>query len=471
MKYDVIVIGNTPVGRYAALMAVLWEARVALVTQEISFCAEANWLYHFTLGQLTQIAESWGNIQPLETLPIATYRQWTQEVIEIVQEETALVKLAAQGVDVIEGKGEFSRLPQQAFVVKQEMLRARGYLIATETIPMFPDLPNLSQMGYLTVSDLRKKQDLANLPQNLTIVGDCPSAVTLAQNLARLKKNITLAIKKSRLFSTEDQTISYLLQAQLEADGIHLLKSSPLSDCKEIETEKWLQLGKHAIKTDQLIIVPETAPYLEGLNLEGVNVKSRKHSLILNEKLRTTNPKIYACGSVIGGYSFLNLGQYEAKIALKNILFFPRHTVNYQDIPCLMSTHPPLARVGMTEAQAKRAFGEKVVVIEEYFKTNLLSIVQSETTGLLKIIVYQNGEILGGHILGKNADSLVSLIAIAMAKKIKMKQLATVSFPAPSISELISKAVQQWDDWYYQTHPLWRELRKRYFLIRRNWMR
>jgi len=127
--------------------------------------------------------------------------------------------------------------------------------------------------------------------------------------------------------------------------------------------------------------------------------------------------------------------------------------------------------VGMTEAQAKGAFGEKVVVIEEYFKTNLLSIVQSETTGVLKIIVHENGEILGGHILGKNADSLVSLIAIAMAKKIKIKQLATVSFPAPSSSELISKAVQQWDDWYYQTHPLWRELRKRYFLIRRNWMR
>lgn len=468
MNYDVIVIGNTPVGRYAALTAALWEARVALVTQEISLSAEANWLYNFTLSQLTTIAQDWDKIEPFTSQPTATYQEWAEEVIEIIQDETTLGKLAAQGVDVIAGKGEFCRLPQQGFVVKEETLQGRGYLLATETKPVFPDVPNLSEVGYLTLDDLREKQDLERLPQHLTILGESPSAISLAQNLARLKKTITLAIEKPRLFPTEDRTITDLLQAQLEADGITLLKQSSLSEVKQVGTEKWLQLGNRAIAAEAFIIIPKTTPNLDG-NLAGVKVSLRNKQLVLNEKLQTTNPKIYACGSVIGGYSFFNLGQYEAEIALKNILFFPRDRVNYEMVPCLLSTHPPLARVGITEAQARQRYGEKVVIIEEYFKTNLLSIVQAEMTGVLKLVVHENGKILGGHILGQNADGLVSLIAMAISRNLKMKQLGSVAFPIPSLSELISKAVRQWDQWYYEHHPFWRELRKRYFLLRRGW--
>ncbi|MDR9404049.1 MAG: NAD(P)/FAD-dependent oxidoreductase [Halothece sp. Uz-M2-17] len=469
MNYDVIIIGNTPVGRYAALTAVLWKARVALVTQEISFSAEANWLYNFTLSQLTDFIEKCSDIQPLESQPTAIYQQWTEEVIEIIQDKTALVQLAARGVDVIEGRGEFCRLPQQGFVVKQETLKARGYLIATETTSIIPNVPNLSAVGYLTLSDLREQQTLETLPNNLTILGESPTAISLAQNLARLHKNITLAITQSRLFPSEDREMSHLLQSQLEADGITLLKSSPLSEIKQIGDEKWLKLGESAVATEALIIIPKTVPNLEGLNLEGVKVKQTEQGLNLNDKLQTSNPKIYACGSVLGGYSFLNLGRYEAEIALKNILFFPCYTVNYQIVPCLMSTHPSFARVGMTERQAKRRYGEKVVVIKVYFKDNILSIVQSEMTGVLKIIVHEKGYILGGHSFGKNADTLISIIAMAISQKMKMKQLKTVSFPAPSIAELITNAVQQWDHLYYDNHPLWRELRKRYFLIRRSW--
>ncbi|AFZ45563.1 pyridine nucleotide-disulfide oxidoreductase dimerization region [Halothece sp. PCC 7418] len=469
MNYDVIIIGNTPVGRYAALTAVLWEARVALVTQEISFSAEANWLYNFTLSQLTDITEKCGSLQPLESQPTAIYQQWTEEVIEIIKEETGLLKLAARGVDVIEGKGEFCRLPQQGFVAKQETLKARGYLIATETTSIIPNVPNLSEVGYLTLSDLREKLTLETLPNNLTIIGESPTAISLAQNLARLNKNITLAITQSRLFPTEDRAMSDLLQSQLEADGITLLKSSPLSHVQQLGQEKWLQLGKSAIATEELMIIPKTAPNLDKLNLEGVQVSQTQKGLTLNGKLQTTNPSIYACGSVIGGYSFLNLGQYEAEIALKNILFFPRHTVNYKMIPCLISTHPAFARVGLTETQARRRYGEKVVVIQEYFKDNLLTIVQSEMTGVLKIIIHEKGQILGGHSFGKNAETLVSIMTMAITRKMKIKELKTVSFPSPSIAELISKAVRQWDNWYYQNHPFWRELRKRYFLIRRSW--
>lgn len=476
MNYDLIVIGNTAVGRYAALTATLWEARVALVTQDIAFASEADWLYNLTLNYLTETGQQWRTIQPnlnafllefprLNSLCFKSYQKWAQEAIAIAVEETTLVKLAAKGVDVIEGKGEFCRLPKQAFIVNQEKLKARAYLIATETLPLFPEVANLSEVGYLTLKDLREQETLELLPKNLTILGDNPLTVSFAQSLAKLNKTVTLSLAKTRLFSREEEDIINLLQAQLEADGITVLTDSSLSQIQKIDARKWLQLGKHAVETDELIIFPDTQPNLEGLNLEGLEVNYTQQKLNLNQKLQTSNPKIYACGGVAGGYPFLNLAQYEAEVALKNALFFPLHTVDYQPIPCIFLTRPPLARVGLTEAQARERYGEKVIVIQEYFKTNLSSIIQGKITGLLKIVVHENGEILGGHILGNHAEEMVSIFAIAIARKIKMKQLLSVSFPSPSISEIIAKAVQQWDRHYYQTHPFWRGLRRRYFLF------
>ncbi|MFP4253172.1 MAG: FAD-dependent oxidoreductase [Halothece sp.] len=466
MIYDLIIIGNTAVGRYAALRAVSWEARVALVTQEISTSSEADWLYSFSLTQLTQIGKQWGNIQAF-TPPTKTYQEWAQEVVEVVEEETALVKLAAKGVDVIEGKGEFCRLPKQALVVNQEKLQAPAYLIATERIAIPPDISNLSSVGYLTLADLRVRETLETLPENLTIIGETPEAITLAQILARLNKQITLSIKDSRVFPTEDREISQWMQNQLEADGINLLRKSPLLEIQKLETKKKLQLGKHTIQTDEIILFPKTYPNIEGLNLEGVRVNYDETGLFLNHKLQTANLKIYACGALVGGYSFFNIAQYEAEIALSNALFFPRLKVNYQVIPSLINTIPQIGRVGMTEAQAKRRYGNKIVILKVYFKNNLFSISQGDSTGILKLIVKSNGTILGGHCFGHYSQGLISVIALAMSKKMKVKQLDNVAFPSPSVMDLIKSLVQQWETYYYHSHPFLRELRKRYFFLRR----
>ena len=464
MTYDLIIIGNTAVGRYAALRAVSWEARVALVTQDIEI--SSDWLYSFSLTQLTQIGKQWGNIQAF-TPPAKTYQEWAQEVIEVVKEEAALVKLAAKGVDVIEGKGEFCRLPKQAFIVNEEKLQAPAYLLATETQPILPKIPNLSTVGYLTLADLRAKETLETLPDTLTIIGETPEAMGLAQNLARLQKKITLSIPNSRVFPTEDREISHWMQNQLEADGINLLTNAPLLEIQQAEEQKWLRLGENSITTEEIILFPDTSPNVAGLNLEGVRVTYDEKRILLNKKLQTTNKTIYACGAIAGGYSAFNLAQYEAEIALKNALFFPLFPANYSFIPSVINTIPPLGRVGLSQVQAQRRYGDQIVVFKEYFKSNLINISQGNLTGILKIIVHKNGEILGGHCFGNYAPELMSLIALAMVNKLKIKQLDRIAFPSPSIMDLIKRVVQQWETYYYRTHPVLRELRKRYFFFRR----
>lgn len=464
MTYDLIIIGNTAVGRYAALRAVSWEARVALVTQDIDISSEADWLYSFSIIQLTQIGKQWGKIQAF-TPPAKTYQEWAQEVIEI--EEAPLVKLAAKGVDVIEGKGEFCRLPKQAFIVNEEKIQAPAYLLATETQPILPKIPNLSTVGYLTLADLRVKETLETLPENLTIIGETPEAISLAQTLARLHKKITLSIPNPRLFPSEDREISHWMQNQLEADGINLLTKSPLLEIEQAGKQKWLKLGENSIETDEVILFSDTFPNVAGLNLEGVRVNYDEKRILLNNKLQTTNKTIYACGAIAGGYSAFNIAQSEVEIALKNALFFPLFQVNYHLLPSVINTIPPLGRVGLTQVQAQRHYGDKVVIFKEYFKTNLVNISQGNLTGILKLIVHKNGNILGGHCFGNYAPELMSVIALAMVNKLKIKQLDRIAFPSPSIMDLIKRVVQQWETYYYRTHPVLRELRKRYFFFRR----
>ena len=466
-SYDLIIIGNTATGRYAALKASLWEARVALVTQDISSSDEADSLYNFTLTQLTQIAQKWENIQGSYLSPIETYQEWAQEVIAIFQEESNLVKLEAQGVDVIEGKGEFCRLPKQAFIINEKKIQARAYLIATETTPILPNISDLSGVGYLTFSDLKIQNTLPNLPDNITIIGEDPKAISLAQNLASLNKQVTLAVANSHLLPAEDREISYWLQMQLEANGINLLTKSPLLEIQEFNGKKALRLGRHNFKTDEIIIFPATSPNIEGLNLEGIDVDYDGKGVILNKYLQTTNQKVYACGSIVGGYDFFNLAQHEVEIALKNALFLPLFQVNYHLIPYVIQSIPNLGRVGMSEAQAQRRYGQNFVIFKEYFKNNLVHISQGEPTGFLKLIIHKNGTILGGHCCSNHAQELVSVIALAMSQNLKIQQLGKINFPSPSTWDVMKGILQQWESYYYRTHPRLRELRKRYFFKRR----
>jgi pyruvate/2-oxoglutarate dehydrogenase complex dihydrolipoamide dehydrogenase (E3) component len=190
----------------------------------------------------------------------------------------------------------------------------------------------------------------------------------------------------------------------------------------------------------------------------------------VNDKLQTTNHRIYACGDVIGGYDFANIANYEAKIALNNALFFPRLRVNYRSIPWAMFSVPMVAQVGLTEAQAKRLFSrDEVLVLRQYFKTVAAAQLRDETTGMCKLIVLRNGEIVGASILGAEAGELINLIALAMSQKIKVKDLANLSPVYPSFSEILEQAAREWSRQKLNSDIAWQEFLEGFFHFRRNW--
>jgi pyruvate/2-oxoglutarate dehydrogenase complex dihydrolipoamide dehydrogenase (E3) component len=381
--------------------------------------------------------------------------------------------LAALGVDVITGKGEFCRLPHLAFQTARRKLRSRAFLLATGA-NYFSQFAEDTD-DYLTLDELWQT-DLDSLEQNIIIVGSNPAALELAQTLARFEKNVTLVTAESRILPREDLEFALLLQAQLEAAGIKLYLDSPISQIKTLDGQKWVQAGDRALVAEQIIMANNRQPNIAGLNLAGVDVKYDRQKVHVNRKLQTSNPHIYACGDLLGGFSLPNIARYEANLILKNILFFPWYRMDYHALPWVIMTQPSFARVGLTTEQAQQQYGNDVYIVKEYFKDLERSLIGDCTTGMCKLLIRENGEIVGCSLMVDRAEELITAIALMIQHKIKlernpMKGLTSLSLPTIYLSQ--SEIWQRvWDNFYQQKlqrHPRLLNRLRSWFSFRKEW--
>ncbi|WP_414564059.1 MULTISPECIES: dihydrolipoyl dehydrogenase family protein [unclassified Anabaena] len=487
IDYDIVIIGGSLAGRYAALAATQQRATVALVESQVDY----GFIQHQAMSEIGKISHRLSDIAGFgihnthgdTSEPCQTSVAWpetmlyTKGVVSNIQEQNSLANLAALGVDVILGKGQFQSMATPprlsshlTFTVNERLLTGRTYLLASGSRPAIPDIDGLQTTGYLTLSNVWQTFQKPTLPKNWVIIGGIPQSIEVAQTLARFGCNVTLVVKYSSILPCADPEVAQLLQAQLEVDGVHVLTQKPVTQVKLIENKKWIQAGDKAIETDELLVATGQQPNIESLNLAAVGVKWRRRRLVVNDKLQTTNRRIYACGDVIGGYDFTNVAHHEARIAVKNALFFPRFLVNYRCLPWALFSDPMLAEVGLTETQAKHRFRpNEILILQQYYKSVAAAQLRDETTGICKLIVLRNGEILGASILGAEAPELINLIALAMAQKISVKHLANLSAVYPSFSEILENTAREWDQQKLNSNTGLQDFLEGFFQFRRNW--
>ncbi|PIG92041.1 NAD(P)/FAD-dependent oxidoreductase [Gloeocapsopsis sp. IPPAS B-1203] len=441
IDYDVVIIGGSLAGRYAAILATQFEAKVALVEspqQEIF----AHLLTPYALTCLGKLRQQCSDIAlgavNTSTVQWAEIMQGVKGVVANTEEQYSPAVLAALGVDLISGIGQFEHTSTLTFNVNRRQLRSRNFLLATNSRPVIPHIEGLEATGYYTTSDILPVLNSANLPTRWVIMGGDPSGIQMAQIFTRFGLDVTLIVRHSRILPQEDPEITQLIQAALEAEGVRILTATPVSQIKQIQGKKWVQAGNQAIETDEILLCAGQQPDLVHLNLEAVGVRSHRNRLVLNAKLQTTHPRIYACGDAIGGYSFPNIANYEAAIALKNSLFFPRHRVDYSSIPWAVFCDPQLARVGLTERQARRGYGD-VVVLRQYFKSVTAAQLEMVTTGVCQVVLLPTGEIVGATIVGSYAAELIHVFGLAIAQRMKIDKIAQLAPVYPSFAEIFEQ--------------------------------
>jgi pyruvate/2-oxoglutarate dehydrogenase complex dihydrolipoamide dehydrogenase (E3) component len=484
VDYDLIVVGAASVGRYAALSASQQGARVALVVPPATEPRSALLLHHLmqinsALRQqvwLTQFSEADGlatsesatNRLAADTASWSKLRQWVDALSEMQAISTSsdsLVKLAAAGVEVIEAAAMFEQRPvyrrlRLGLAVAGRWLRAPAYLLTPTLQAAVPPIDGLAATEFVTLDGLWQ-QPWQPLPPRVVILGVDPRGIALAQVLNRLGVQVTL-ITSSKLLPQHDPDLCAMLQAYLEAEGVTVLTQTQVRQVTQGERRINVQTGSQTFETDVIVLAMAPELNLAQLNLSAAKVKWQPDRIVVNHKLQTSNPRIYACGDCLGGLSSVGLDRYEADVALFNALFLPLKQVNYLHVPLAVFTDPQVVSIGLSESRARALYGAEVLVVKQSYKSLLKAQIRDDTTGFLKLIAHRNGSILGAHCFGSEASEWISTITLAMQRQLKLDALTQLPLLSPTLAELMQQTAAELQQQHRQ-----RDLLETWFNFRR----
>lgn len=455
VEYDLVVIGGGSAGLLIAGVAASLKAKVALVERDRLGgdclwygCVPSKSLIHASrMAYDVKHAGRFGVYCKDPEIDFAKAIGHVQGVISTIQPHDSPERFEGLGVEVIFGSGEF--IDRQTFKLNGRSLKARAFVIATGSRAAIPSIPGLREAGYLTNEQVFS---LTELPNSLAVIGGGPIGCELGQAFSRLGSQVTIIASSDRLLPKEDPEAAQVIQAQFESEGIQVLTKARVERVEVAGGKKYLLTGQEKIAVDEILLATGRQPNIESLNLEAARVETRqksasgygtsrngKQGISVNAKLQTTNPRIYACGDVIGGYQFTHVAGYEANIVLRNALFFPLFKASYRVIPWATFTDPELARVGLTEQEARERYGDDIYVVKQGFDDVDRAQAEAATTGFAKIITRRNGQILGAHLVGPATGELIHEIILAMSHNLKLSALSGIHI-YPTLAEVNSKA-------------------------------
>jgi pyruvate/2-oxoglutarate dehydrogenase complex dihydrolipoamide dehydrogenase (E3) component len=283
--------------------------------------------------------------------------------------------------------------------------------------------------------------------------------------LGRLGISVLLITGKSPLLPKEDEEVAFLLQSYLEGDGTQVATRGTLRSIQSAANDSLLlEVGDLKYTTEALVIATEGNWHLPAA-LEPLNLVQTQQGIAVNAALQTSNPRIYAIGALLGGYPLPSVALHEAKHAVNNALFEKQLPFKYHQLPYAILSDPTLARVGLTEIQARR-YDPKVKALRADFRECNRGRFDPSPVGLCKVLVQKDGTILGAHILGAAAAELIHLFALAMGQEIRLQGLGQLGYVSLTFAEVIQRIT---DQWWQQQHR--RDRNERWFYNRRQRVR
>lgn len=353
-------------------------------------------------------------------------------------------RFAGLGVDVFLGEGRF--VSPTEVEVDGKRLRFRRAVIATGGRAAAPPVPGLAEAGYRTNETVFS---LTALPGRLAVVGGGPIGCELAQAFARLGSRVTVLDLAPHVLVREDADAAEIVQRTLARDGvgfelgIKILKVRRGSGGeKVIAFEREGRQGE--VTADEILVAAGRAPNVPGLGLEAAGVRYSKKGVEVDDRLRTSNRRIYAAGDVASGYQFTHVADAHARIVIQNALFFGRSKASDLVIPWCTYTSPEVAHVGMYEKDAREA-GHEVDTLTVPLSSVDRAILDGADEGFLRVHLKKGSDrILGATLVAEHAGDMLGELCLAVTKGIGLGAIASVIHPYPTQGEVVKKAADQW---------------------------
>lgn len=445
-RYNLVVIGAGTAGLVTAAGAVGVGAKVALVERHLMGgdclnvgCVPSKCMIRSSrvVADIRDAAAFGVNVSGDVKVDFGAVMERLRSLRSRMSAHDSVKRFKGLGVDVFLGHGRFSG--PDTIEVDGRSLRFSKAVVATGARPSCPPFEGLEDIEYLTNENVF---EITECPPRLAAIGAGPISCELAQAFQRLGSRVTLIQREDQILTREDPDAAKIILDRFRSDGINIMLNSDVKRVSRSSEGKVIEIetdGKQEkVVVDEILIGVGRTPNVEDLGLDLVGVRyDAKRGVEVDDRLRTTNRRIFAAGDVCLRYKFTHTADAAARIVIKNALFWGRAKVSALTVPWCTYTDPEIAHVGMYEKDAQE-HGIPVKTFSKSFDDLDRAIADGEEEGLIKIHVKEGTDrILGATIVARHAGEMISEITTAIARGIGLGALSYVIHPYPTQAEII----------------------------------
>ncbi len=449
--YDLVVLGAGTGGLVSAAGSAGLGARVALVERQAMGgdclnvgCVPSKSLLRAARAwrEARKAREAFGGPAVAGGGSFAAVMRRLRETRARIAQVDSAQRFRNLGVDVHFGDARFAG-PDRV-TVGTRTLRFRRAIVATGGRARVPDVPGLREAGYHTNETIF---EIEALPARIVVVGGGPIGCELAQAFAAFGSAVTIIDSGERVLSREHPAASAAVLEGLTASGIVVRSGARLTRVERSGEERVLTVeggdGEPTLAADLILVSTGRTPNVEGLGLDAGGIALRDGAVVVDDRLRTSNRRVYAVGDVIGEALFTHAADAHARIAIRNAMFVGRASRASLVMSRCTYTSPEVAQVGLSLGEAQ-ATGDAVEERLVHFSENDRAIVDGDEQGFISLIVARkSGRLLGGTIVGAHAGELIGELAVAVTHKLTLDQLGTTIHPYPTRNMLFGRAADE----------------------------
>ncbi|MEO5702368.1 MAG: mercuric reductase [Gammaproteobacteria bacterium] len=441
-EFDLCVIGGGSGGLVAAAGGATLGAKVILIEKHALGgdclyygCVPSKALLHSAkVAHTLRTARKFGIEACTPNINISEVMNRVASVIKTIEPHDSPERFRGLGIEVIFGAGQF--IDAQTFSVNDRTITAKKFVIATGSRPAIPEIEGVATVPYLTNETVFSLQE--PMP-SLIILGAGPIGVELAQAFQRLGTQVHVIQRGKHILSKEDIDIAAVVLKQLSDEGVQFyLEHTTLQmegEAGDIRVRLKSGDQEKTICATHLLIATGRRSNSDNLGLEKAGIELENDNIKVDERLRTTNRHVYACGDITGGYQFTHMAEHQAGVVLRNALFHWPAKVEQRVIPWCTFTDPEVARVGLSATEAKNQGIDHRVYTFPFHDMDRAQ-TDGETAGFAKIITDPKGKLLGAALAGQQAGELIHEYVLAMSKKMKAADLSNFIHIYPTLAQI-----------------------------------
>lgn len=483
-RYNLVIVGAGPAGLVTAAGAAGLGAKVALIERELmgGDCLNVGCVPSKALisaaraAAAVQTSSQFGIDAPqADSIDFSLVMDRMRRLRADMSHHDSVQRFTELGVDVYLGSGRFTG--RSTIDVDGQELAFKRAVVCTGARAAEIPVPGLREAAPLTNETLFS---LTTRPNRFVVIGGGPIGCEMAQSFANFGSDVTLIEQGPMILPREDPDAATIVQQAMERDGVRFVfqaRTTRLENRGEKTVVHFQRDDReHELTADKVLLSTGRMPNVNNMGLEAAGVMfDERRGIAVNDRLQTSNSKIYAAGDVCSRYQFTHSADFQARIVIQNTLFFGRARAGALTVPWCTYTSPELAHVGLTPEDAAKQ-GISVDTYTVPFKEVDRAILEDETEGFVRAHVRRGtDEILGATIVASHAGDMIGEIALAitldrriprwkkllrLSRGVGLSAIGATIHPYPTQAE----AIRRLGDQYNRTRltPLVQRLLKRW---------